>query len=82
MDAALDGVPPQALPPAGPACARKGAFILETGRSTTSNGQLPTGDTVPTVEPPSVVVNPPSTTTSPTLPPPTTEPTTTATSAP
>ena len=63
MDAALEGVPAQTLPAPGPACARKGAFILETGRSTTNNGQLPPGDTVPTLEPPSVVVNPPSTTT-------------------
>jgi penicillin-binding protein 1A len=62
MDAALEGVPEQALPAGGAACARKGAFILETGRAATDNGQLPPGDTVPTLTPPSVVVNQPPTT--------------------
>jgi penicillin-binding protein 1A len=87
MDAALDGVPSQPLPPGGEACARKGGFILETGRSATDNGQLPPGDTVPTLVPPSVVVNPPPPTTRlttrpttrPTLPPTTLPPTTTTT---
>ncbi len=62
MDAALAGTPPQAFPDPGPACARKGAFILPTGRSATDNGLLPAGDTVPTLEPPTVIINPPSTT--------------------
>jgi penicillin-binding protein 1A len=79
MDAALDGVPPQTFPSGGSACARKGAFILETGRSATDNGLLPPEDTVPTLTPPSVVVNPPSTTTPTTRPPSTTLPSTTTT---
>jgi len=69
MDAALAGTPPQAFPAPGPACARKGAFILPTGRSATDNGLLPDGDTVPTLEPPTVIINPPSSTTKPTVPP-------------
>ncbi|MFO7590986.1 MAG: transglycosylase domain-containing protein [Acidimicrobiia bacterium] len=86
MDAALTGTPPQAFPDPGPACARKGAFILPTGRSATDGGQLPGADTVPTVEPPTVIINPPSTT-RPTSPPPSTSPpstsaTTTTTSPP
>ncbi len=60
MDTALAGTPPEAFPPAGPACARKGAFITENGRSATAPGAFP-GETVPTLVPPSVVVNPPTT---------------------
>ena len=61
MDAALAGVPAQPFPAPGPACARKGAFITDTGRSATDNGLLPGADTVPTGPPPSVVVVPPTT---------------------
>ena len=68
MDAALDGVPAQALPAPGAACARKGAFITESGRTVTDKGQLPPEDTIPTVAPPTVIVIP-GTPTTPTLPP-------------
>ncbi len=73
LDAALAGVPAQPFPAPGPACARKGAFITDTGRSATDNGLLPGADTVPTGPPPSVVIVPPTTkkppaTTLPTLP--------------
>lgn len=81
MDAALAGTPPQAFPAPGPACARKGAFILPTGRSATDNGQLPGADTVPTLEPPTVIINPPSTT-RPTSPPSTSASTSSTTTTP
>jgi penicillin-binding protein 1A len=61
LDAALAGVPAQPFPAPGPACARKGAFITDTGRSATDNGLLPGADTVPTGPPPSVVIVPPTT---------------------
>ena len=80
MDAALEGVPAQPLPAPGPDCGRKGAFILETGRSATDNGLLPPGDTVPTLTPPSVVVNPPTTPTTKTTVPTTLPPSSTTTS--
>jgi penicillin-binding protein 1A len=88
MDAALDGVPALPLPAGGPDCARKGAFISDSGRSATDNGLLPPEDTVPTLPPPTVVVNAPTrprtTTTRPvvTLPPVTLLPTTTTTPPP
>jgi penicillin-binding protein 1A len=60
MDNALAGTPAEPFPDPGPACARKGAFITENGRTATAPGMFP-GETVPTLVPPSVVVNPPTT---------------------
>ncbi len=82
MDTALAGVPAEPFPDPGAACARKGAFITESGRTATAPGLFP-GETLPTT-PPSVVVNAPTTraTTATTKPPatqPTTQPPTTAT---
>jgi penicillin-binding protein 1A len=61
LNKALEGQPAEDWPAPGEACARKGAFITESGRTGTAPGVIP-GDTVPTLEPPTVVVNPPTTT--------------------
>jgi penicillin-binding protein 1A len=74
MDNALAGVPAEPFPDPGAACARKGAFITENGRTATAPGMFP-GETVPTLVPPSVVVNAPPTTTPTTKPTVTTKPT-------
>ena len=76
MDSVLTGTPVEPFPDPGPACARKGAFITENGRAGTAPGVFP-GETVPTLTPPSVVVQPPVTraTTPTTRRPPTTFPT-------
>ena len=76
MDSVLTGTPVEPFPDPGPACARKGAFITESGRAGTAPGLVP-GETVPTLTPPSVVVQPPVTqaTTPTTRRPPTTFPT-------
>ena len=86
MDGALAGTPPEAFPDPGPACARKGGFITENGRSATAPGMFP-GETIPTLVPPSVVVNTPTTrrttpTTKPTVTTKPTTPTTTPTTPP
>jgi penicillin-binding protein 1A len=83
MDSVLSGTPVESFPDPGPACARKGAFISEYGRTGTAPGIFP-GHTVPTLTPPSVVVQPPVTraTTPTTRRPPTTFPTSPPTSPP
>ena len=68
MDAALANQPAAEFPPAGPDCARAGAAITAAGRG----GSASLNSTLPTLVPPSIVINP--TTTSSTTTPPTTLP--------
>jgi len=58
MDAALANQPAAEFPPAGPDCARAGSAITAAGRS----GAATLGDTIPTLVPPTIVVNPTTTT--------------------
>jgi penicillin-binding protein 1A len=67
MDAALANQPAAEFPPAGPDCARAGAAITTAGRG----GSASLNSTLPTLVPPSIVINPTttsSTTTRPTTP--------------
>ncbi len=77
MDAALADQPVVPFPPPGPSCARPGAAITENGR-VAGSGDLFPGETVPTVAPPTVVVQPTTPTTKPVITVPTLPTTTTA----
>ena len=76
MDAALANQPAAEFPPAGPDCARAGAAITTAGRG----GSASLNSTLPTLVPPSIVINPTTTSSTTTRPP--TPTTTTTTLAP